>query len=79
VGTNPIFWAAIFPKRFVDALNNRSVECDKLEVARLLLEAGAQINTVDHYGKTPLDWAREGGLPIVERILEDAEKAQSKL
>ena len=42
------------------------------EPARILIEAGADVNMKDPVGKTPLDYAREGGFDdIVELLLDN--------
>ncbi len=51
-----------------------SFACDRgnLEVVKLLLDAGAEINAKDSfYGATPLDWAAYKGSPELIRLLLD--------
>lgn len=42
-----------------------------LETVRILVGAGADGDAADDDGKTPLDEAREAGIPELRRILED--------
>jgi ankyrin repeat protein len=41
-----------------------------LETVRVLVGAGADRDAADDDGKTPLDEAREAGIPELRRILE---------
>ncbi|KAF3177841.1 hypothetical protein TWF788_007623 [Orbilia oligospora] len=56
-GRTPLSWAA---------------ENGHETVVRLLINAGAEIETKDWYGRTPLSWAAENGHEVVARLLINA-------
>jgi ankyrin repeat protein/nucleoside phosphorylase len=56
-GRTPLSWAA---------------ECGHDTVMRLLLEAGAEVNTKDYSGRTPLSWAPMSGRDAVVKLLLEA-------
>ena len=52
-----------------------STKDDHLEVVRLLVEGGADVNAKDKKGMTPLDWAtREGNEAVREFLLNHGAK-----
>lgn len=44
---------------------------EQLEMAEVLLEAGAQVNIVSNYGETPLSIAEEYGNPNIAELLRE--------
>lgn len=50
----------------------KSVYRGSLTVVKLLLQAGVDVNTRGHEGKTPLEWARIQGHAEIEKLLKEA-------
>src|SRR5688572_4543187 len=59
--------------RFADGYGKRGLhwaaEFDQVEVAQLLLDAGADIEATTSWGATPLDWAATMGSAKVAELL----------
>jgi ankyrin repeat protein len=40
-----------------------------METTKLLVRSGANVNAVDNFGNTPLDWAQQNGYTEVAKFL----------
>ena len=57
---------------FGDPVLHGAIKKDAVEIVRILVNANADVNAEDRFGKSPLTRAQEGGNSQIIKILEDA-------